>query len=123
MDDGAKFELEQLTGLYKFYLDAYIKGIAFFLAIASFIAKTALDSLAHRVFFGLAGMTTSTAVLIPLIFSIWHERHLCDQFRQLAKMTATTPVSTAPFRILIVGTSALWLLVFAAWIYIVRDSN
>ena len=118
MDDAAKFDLEQTIGLYKFYLDAYIKAIAFFLAIAGFVAKAAIDSERDRALFATVGLICNGIVLIPIAFGIYHERAIAKTFKRLAASTGTTTVTTAPFRMMIVATCAFWVVLSIGWAYL-----
>lgn len=51
MDEPSKFELVQRVRLYQFYIDCYIKGIAFFLAITAALLKFAMDDKSNRTVF------------------------------------------------------------------------
>jgi hypothetical protein len=118
LDPVAKFELEQAVGLYKFYLDAYIKAIAFFLAIAGFVAKAAIDSARDRGLFSTIGLVCNAIVLIPIGFGIYHERTISRSFIRLAQQTGTSALSTSPFRMMIVATCAFWIVLSAGWFYL-----
>ncbi|MDZ4287355.1 MAG: hypothetical protein U0984_05325 [Prosthecobacter sp.] len=118
MDESSKFELEQRVRLYQFYVDCYIKGIAFFLAITAALLKFAMDSKPYRTVFAVAAIICTLSILIPLIFGMVDERKMARDFRRLAEATKTTPTSTAPLRMLAIATAYFWLIVFGGWIYI-----
>lgn len=106
--------------LYQFYIDCYIKGIAFFLGITAALLKFALDSdsAGHRTIFALAAITCTVAILIPLVFGIVDESRMAADFRRLAEATKTRPISTVPLRVLSITTGCFWIIVFSGWIYI-----
>jgi hypothetical protein len=118
MDESAKFELEQKVDLYKFYLSSYLKGIAFFLAIIGALLKFSVDSVAYRGVFSAAGVICCAIVLVPILYGISHERKFRRDFVRLAELTNTKPVSTSPFRMLIVTTASFWVIVSAGWLYV-----
>jgi hypothetical protein len=118
MDESDKFELEQRLRLYQFYIDCYIKGIAFFLAITAALLKFAVDAKSYRTVFAVAAIMCTVAVLIPLVFGLIDERKIARDFRRLAETTQTKPISTAPLLMLSIATAYFWLIVFGGWIYI-----
>ena len=120
MDEAAKFDLEKRIDLYKFYVDLYAKGIVIFLAIQSFVLKSAIDIPRHRQALATVGATAAIIFLVPLFFSFVHERHLRSEFLRLATATETTIVTTAPLRALIWAVAAFWILIFCACLFVYR---
>ena len=118
MRDAARFELEKRVDLYQFYLGAYLKGIAFYLAITGALLKFAIDNDTYRNIFGYAGILVSLAVLVPLLFSMRHEKSFKNEFARLATATRTQAIETSPFLMLIRVVVAIWAVVFAGWLYI-----
>lgn len=116
----ASLELEQQVALYQFYLSAYLKGIAFYLAISGALGKFAADSESYRSELVWLGVLSSLAALIPLTYGFVHERYFRASFVRLADATATTPISTGPFRMLIAATTTLWAIVTFGWLFIWR---
>lgn len=119
IDESAKIELEHRVALYQFHLGSYIKGVAFFLAITGALLKFGLDSELYRAVFSWAGLMCNFAILIPLIFSFVHERHIARDFDRLAIATKTATISTNPLRMLAIATTVFWLILSAGWIYVI----
>ena len=118
MDESAKLELEHRVRLYQFYLDCYIKGIAFFLGITAALLKFAVESSLSRATFSLAGVLCSLVILIPLVFAYTHEKALSAEFLRLAEATRTRPISTSPLRMLTRATTLFWVIIAGGWCYL-----
>jgi hypothetical protein len=114
INESAKLELEQRVKLYEFYVGAYIKGIAFYLAITGVLLKFAMDCDRYRGVFSAVGLLCSFAILIPLWFAIRHERELQRRFLELAALTATKPISTSPLLVLSCATACFWVIMLSA---------
>ena len=120
MNESAKLELEQRVRLYEFHVGAYIKGIAFYLAITGVLLKFAVDTVQYRTVFAAAGLLCSFAILIPLMFGLRHERVMRRRFVELAEATGTNPISTSPLLMLSVATASFWMIVSAGWVYVLH---
>jgi dihydrodipicolinate synthase/N-acetylneuraminate lyase len=118
MDEAAKLELEHRAKLYQFYVDCYIKGIAFFLGITAALLKFAIDSADHRATFSVAGILCSLVVLIPLRYAFAHQKTMAADFQRLAKATQTKPISVEPLHMLVRATTGFWIIIALAWVYI-----
>jgi hypothetical protein len=114
----ARAELDLRVGLYRFYVDCYIKGIAFFLGINSFLLKIAFDSPGERKLVAAIGIAGSLAISVMLVFAFLHAREDKSDFRRLAKASGMMPLSTAPLLALNCTTAIFWVLILAGWIYI-----
>jgi hypothetical protein len=123
MSSPAEIELGHKVDLYQFYISAYTKGIAFFLAITGALLKFAVDSDDYRQLFSLAGLACNAAVLIPLIFGAFHERRMAAHHRRLAKATGTTFISTAALKMLVWATAVFWAILCLMWVYVLLWLN
>jgi hypothetical protein len=120
MDESAKLELEHRVRLYQFYIDCYIKGMAFFLGITAALLKFAVDSIPYRNIFAVAAIGCTLTILIPLIFGMVDERRIARDFKRLAELTKTAPISTAPLLMLSVAVATFWVIILGGWIYVIR---
>ncbi len=119
----ARLELELQVGLYKFYLDCYLKGIALFLAIAGALLKFAVDSPHGGRIFAYAGLGSSLSVVVPLLYGVAHARRFARDFARLGALTGSRPISVGPFYMFI-AVSALFLsMVIAGWAYLVLEGG
>lgn len=118
ISESAKLEYERQVELYQFHVGAYIRGIAFFLAINALLLKFAIDDLVNRTMFAIFALSCGLAILIPLVFSFCHVRNIRKDFQRLAVLTKTQPISVAPFVMLSSVTLAFWIIIFGAWGYL-----
>lgn len=122
VNEAAKVELEHRVALYQFYLNSYIRGIAFFLAINAVLFKFAIDDQLHRRMFSILALLCGLAILIPLVFSIRHVREMGSDFKRLAEATRTKPIRVAPLTMLSGATTLFWLIIVGAWVYMLSTT-
>lgn len=120
--EHAKFELGMRKDLYKFYGGAYLRTVAFFLAITALLLKLALDDPDRRTLLSLVGIGATLIALIPLINSFIHYEEMRDRFDELARETRTKAVSVTPILLLALTSSAFWFLVAVGWFVVLTDA-
>lgn len=117
--EQAENELAHRVDLYKFYMDCYVKGIAFYLGITAFLIKFAIDTPQHRIVFYVGGVACALAILVPLLYSIRHREEMQSDFQRLAALTKTKEISTAPLHMLNSAVLAFWLIIVIGWVCII----
>lgn len=116
IDESAKLELDHRVALYQFHASAYIRGIAFFLAINAVLIKFAIDDTTNRGLYSEVALLCSIAIVIPLAFSYWHIGEMKREFKRLAVATRTIALSVAPLAMLSFATTVFWLVILVTWI-------
>ena len=120
--EAAKLDLQNHVTLYQFYVGAYIKGIAFFLAINAVLFKFALDDKPDRLLFSLVALGAGLAILMPLFFGRSHALGLADLFQKLSRRTETEVIDVSPLKMLVRTTAIFWSLIFVLWLYMLKSS-
>src|SRR4051794_18339300 len=116
VESASLFEIDQNRRLYEFYFGWFVKGMCAFVVLAGVLAKLAVESRFHRGTFIAAGAMSSLGLVAPLVILFGYERRTSTLFARLAALTETDPISTTPFRVLLMGGAALWLALAAVWV-------
>jgi hypothetical protein len=115
VENASLFEIDQNRRLYQFYLGWYLKGMSIFVVLDGMLAKLAVDSRFHRGMFIAAGAASTLVLVAPIAVGFTFERRTSTTFGRLAALTGTDPISTAPFRLVLLSATVLWLALVAVW--------
>src|SRR5438309_11431872 len=113
IDDAVKWRLDTLVDLYKAHLDLYTKGMALFLAIASFTVKAAFDSAQHRHMLASIGIAVTVLVTIPIAFASFYGRSLSSDIQSLPSEIRPKSLNTLALTG-IIYTSIIYVLLLLA---------
>jgi len=118
MDNNTKFQIEQDTDLYKFYITSYLKAIAFYIAINGVLLKFAVDSTQYRSVFCLAALLYSLVLGPVIVFGMFQNRSFRSRFKKYSASSGIESVSTAPGYLFGTISSFFWIATVVGWIYI-----
>jgi hypothetical protein len=117
VENASLFEIDQNRRLYEFYVGWYLKGMSIVVLIEGALAKLAVDSRFHRGMFIAAGAACSLGLFAPVLVGFAYEpRRTAMTFARLAAVTGTDPISTAPFRLVLIMGAVLWLGLAGVWL-------
>ena len=116
VENASLFEMDQNCRLYEFCVGWYLKGMSIVVLVEGALAKLAVDSRFHRGMFIAAAAACSLGLLAPVLVGFTYERRTATTFGRLAALTSTDPISTAPFRLVLIMGAVLWLGLAGVWL-------